>query len=395
MGRKHGFDRPYETIQIATWILYAVLNLLFYGVNCTCQIFYRGELQSVVLVVVLAVIYSCFSVATFISTWRCTAKDTSDPATMIIPIKNEGSDEKDVTNNKKRNAGAFGRNTSLENAPQNDEKDRGVQPQALQEKNDNGVLPQSKRKATAPSISPADEYKSRSSAGRYCHYCKTQTDLSSKHCRSCDRCTIGFDHHCRFINNCVGSRNYSSFLKAVIFCFFWLSFQVGVTLWILTYNDPEWLKVLAIIEIILALFPWFPIAHLLVFHLILLHKGISTYSWLLSQRQSNQKKEIDTFLTWCRQCKICKICSKVKQRLEILTNPPTFKIKKGLDKKYSITKVPDTLVIAVQEKKDHFECCRSPNRTVKPENSMTFECKVKSKLDVDDRSNGRQMILGN
>ncbi len=37
----------------------------------------------------------------------------------------------------------------------------------------------------------------------------------AKHCGACNRCVNGFDHHCRWLNNCVGSENYSYFFKLI------------------------------------------------------------------------------------------------------------------------------------------------------------------------------------
>jgi DHHC palmitoyltransferase len=32
----------------------------------------------------------------------------------------------------------------------------------------------------------------------------------------CNRCTSIFDHHCKFVNNCVGERNYKTFICLII-----------------------------------------------------------------------------------------------------------------------------------------------------------------------------------
>jgi palmitoyltransferase len=49
----------------------------------------------------------------------------------------------------------------------------------------------------------------------------------SKHCKRCDRCVRGFDHHCRFVNQCVGARNYRTFIVLVIISSLDLSFMLG------------------------------------------------------------------------------------------------------------------------------------------------------------------------
>ena len=46
----------------------------------------------------------------------------------------------------------------------------------------------------------------------YCPKCKVQFTKSSKHCVICDKCTDNFDHHCYWVNNCIGGKNYNTFL---------------------------------------------------------------------------------------------------------------------------------------------------------------------------------------
>ncbi|KAI3762174.1 hypothetical protein L1987_52598 [Smallanthus sonchifolius] len=50
----------------------------------------------------------------------------------------------------------------------------------------------------------------------------------SKHCRSCDKCIDGFDHHCRWLNNCVGRKNYFTFVCLMAVSIVWLTFECGV-----------------------------------------------------------------------------------------------------------------------------------------------------------------------
>ena len=50
---------------------------------------------------------------------------------------------------------------------------------------------------------------------RYCTTCRVCRPARAKHCRYCDNCVDRFDHHCPWTGNCVGLRNYRSFLSFV------------------------------------------------------------------------------------------------------------------------------------------------------------------------------------
>jgi len=50
---------------------------------------------------------------------------------------------------------------------------------------------------------------------RYCWSCKIARPERSKHCNSCDACVQKFDHHCPWTGTCIGSRNYTYFVRFV------------------------------------------------------------------------------------------------------------------------------------------------------------------------------------
>ncbi|XP_060717767.1 palmitoyltransferase ZDHHC11 isoform X1 [Tachysurus vachellii] len=159
---------------------------------------------------------------------------------------------------------------------------------------------------------------------QHCNLCDVDVGSKVKHCGSCNKCIADFDHHCNWLNNCVGRRNYWLFFVAVlsaacgvfllvlVIAFVFIehfvnpsilrtatAFQAvnGSTTWLAflpvapVQTSSASLLVLAVITVIIALASLLLLCHLLIFHIYLLYKGMSTYEYIMKQRQSQSSRQ--------------------------------------------------------------------------------------------------------
>ncbi|XP_017551299.2 palmitoyltransferase ZDHHC11 [Pygocentrus nattereri] len=153
---------------------------------------------------------------------------------------------------------------------------------------------------------------------QHCYLCEVDVGPKVKHCGSCNKCIADFDHHCKWLNNCVGRKNYWLFFMTVLSAVFGVLLLVVVILFIFIEHfvnpanlrmaaafqsvkeNRTWLAflplapvqtssasllILAFITVIVALASLLMLCHLLVFHIYLLCKGMSTYEYIMKQRQ--------------------------------------------------------------------------------------------------------------
>ncbi|XP_073747218.1 uncharacterized protein [Callorhinus ursinus] len=158
---------------------------------------------------------------------------------------------------------------------------------------------------------------------QYCHLCEVTVSSKAKHCSACNKCVSGFDHHCKWLNNCVGSRNYWYFFFSVASASAGLLCLIVILLYIFIqfFINPEELRTHPYYEkvsnknIWMLFLPLFPVktktpvvlgigvfvllldvisllllGHLLIFHLYLMVKKLSTFDYMTQGRQQQTPK---------------------------------------------------------------------------------------------------------
>ncbi|XP_043850829.1 palmitoyltransferase ZDHHC11-like [Dromiciops gliroides] len=152
---------------------------------------------------------------------------------------------------------------------------------------------------------------------QYCNLCKVTVEVKAKHCSACNKCISGFDHHCKWLNNCVGRRNYWFFFSSVASAALGIIFLIILLLYIFikyfvkpeelrtdphfeSYPHNTWLVFLPLIPVRTSPFVLLTIVvftlllnfasllfigHLVVFHLYLIARKLSTFDYMAQGRQ--------------------------------------------------------------------------------------------------------------
>ena len=118
---------------------------------------------------------------------------------------------------------------------------------------------------------------------KLCDQDMVEVNQSTKHCQKCNRCVNEFEHHCPYLNNCINSSNYiyfiSSLMSLIVYC--------GLTILYLFQFVHDWLNIACLFTTVIAqclgifLFSW---------HLFMIKKNISTYSYVKYQLAIDEKK---------------------------------------------------------------------------------------------------------
>lgn len=139
----------------------------------------------------------------------------------------------------------------------------------------------------------------------FCPICDCEVKLRSKHCKTCERCVDGFDHHCRWLNNCIGRRNYATFILLMFFVLLMLVIEGGtaIVIFVRCFVDSKGVKLemehrlhirlpkgahatLSMAFVIFTLYSTAALGQLFFFHMVLIKKGMRTYDYILAMREA-------------------------------------------------------------------------------------------------------------
>ncbi|CAH2324630.1 probable palmitoyltransferase ZDHHC1 [Pelobates cultripes] len=158
----------------------------------------------------------------------------------------------------------------------------------------------------------------------HCYICEVDVGPKSKHCSLCNKCVSNFDHHCKWLNNCVGGKNYWLFFNCLISGFLGTFILTIISSYVFAayFIDPALLRTNEHFEVSknltsvwYAFLPSAPVetqaaailalaalislmgfvtilllGQLLCFHIYLLWEKLSTYEYIMHQRQKQEMK---------------------------------------------------------------------------------------------------------
>ncbi|CAG9333181.1 unnamed protein product [Blepharisma stoltei] len=136
-----------------------------------------------------------------------------------------------------------------------------------------------------------------------CTICKCYVTETSKHCGSCDRCVDNFDHHCKWLNNCIGKSNYKQFIRLILLLEANLVILLIFEILIIDKWKNKGLDIdedienadifFIILDIILNSIFLLLVGYLIIFHIFLKFKKLTTYDWIRQRKKAkkNAKKK--------------------------------------------------------------------------------------------------------
>ncbi|KAK8585242.1 hypothetical protein V6N13_139177 [Hibiscus sabdariffa] len=227
MVRRHGWQLPAHTFQVVAITVFFLLSVAYYA-------FFAPFLGKDIYEYVAIGVYSIMALSVFILYARCTAIDPCDPGILLEADKAsacKSHNEMDLPGNASsiEEPCRIGLNYGSEYNRHSSRwcsKLGGFFCACIVQEDcckDEDLLQQHSGEEDA----------------LFCTLCNAEVRKFSKHCRSCEKCVDGFDHHCQWLNNCVGRKNYISFVCLMAANLVWLivEFGVGIAVFVRCFTD--------------------------------------------------------------------------------------------------------------------------------------------------------------
>ncbi|KAI5080802.1 hypothetical protein GOP47_0003985 [Adiantum capillus-veneris] len=304
--RRHGWHLPFHRLQVTAILSFFCFIFSFYLFSAP----FAGEQE---IIATFTILYTSLAVAVFALYIRCAAINPEDPGISIyIPIKPFPNLDPGIRSQGKLDSTVQDSILKLE----------ALHSLAIQShrKSQKGIWFATKKIVRFPflCITEADNCKREDitssqmmSDSLNCVLCNRRVSTCSKHCKSCDKCVYGFDHHCKWINNCVGKKNYGTFLALLIVTagFLLLEVVTGITVIVRSSTHGKsfdqrvydrlgsgFSKGLVITIVaacsLLSLIALAALGELLLFHILLIKKGLTTYDYVVATRTLNELQSL-------------------------------------------------------------------------------------------------------
>ncbi|KAL1197522.1 putative protein S-acyltransferase 20 [Cardamine amara subsp. amara] len=313
MVRKHGWQLPAHTLQVIAITVFCLLVVAYYAFFAP---FVGGRIWEYVLIGV----YSPVALLVFVLYVRCTAINPADPRIMSIFDTNVIRAEMD--NGLSRSFDEIG--SQLQSSPSIVTRSSNLAANSSVKGSvgDDQRVESNTRKACYNPLAIfccvfvlEDCYKQEETVEQegnieealFCTLCNCEVRRFSKHCRSCDKCVDCFDHHCKWLNNCIGRKNYVTFVSLMASSLLWLIIEAAVGVAVIVRVSvhkksmsteivnrlgnsfsPAPLAAVVGFCTAVAILACYHLGELLFFHMILIKKGITTYEYVIAMRAMSE-----------------------------------------------------------------------------------------------------------
>ncbi|RVX15755.1 Protein S-acyltransferase 21 [Vitis vinifera] len=272
MARRHGWELPAHTFQVVAITVFFLLSVAFYA-------FFAPFLGKDIYEYVAISVYSFLALSVFILYVRCTAIDPADPGILI-----EG--DKTSTYRSHNDTDLPGNASSIE------------EPSKIGLKN--GEKSDRRGSSCCSKL-----------GGFFCGFvikedCRKDDDLLKQQSGEEDAlfCTLC---NAEWLNNCVGRKNYITFVCLMAVSLVWLIVEFGVGVAVLVrcfvdrkdtenqiverlgvgFSRPPFATIVALCTAV-SLLATVPLGELFFFHMILMRKGITTYEYVVAMRTQSE-----------------------------------------------------------------------------------------------------------